>query len=158
MALPDKRDEAEKLYTRQDLSCREIAGRLGVDQKTVYRWKAEAAGKGALDWDARRRTYNLAPEELFAIYGEAVKSWLIKIQEDPELLSDAKATDALVKHVSILQKLDTRKQYLGVALDLIKTINGWLGEHEPELKDRMAACWEGIYAALKEYATSKRLF
>jgi transposase len=50
MALAEKREEAERLYVKRVLSCSAIAAELGVDQGTVYRWKAEAAQKGdALD-------------------------------------------------------------------------------------------------------------
>ncbi|MDR3019884.1 MAG: DUF1804 family protein [Treponema sp.] len=51
MALTDKRDEAERLYVGQSMSCPTIAKRLEVDQGTVYRWKTEDA---ALDWDTQR--------------------------------------------------------------------------------------------------------
>jgi hypothetical protein len=159
MALNDKREEAERLFVRQSMNCQAIAEQLGVDSGTVYRWKAEAAEKGeALDWEVQRRIYLMSPRELTAIYAESVKAWILKIKANPELLSDPKIADAISKHISVMQKLDTRGQYLGVALDLIKVINIWLAEHEPELKGKMEPLWDNIYAALKEYTTSKGIF
>jgi len=159
MALNDKREEAERLFVRQSMNCQAIADQLGVDPGTVYRWKADAAEKGeALDWEVQRRIYLMSPRELTAIYAESVKAWMIKIKANPELLADSKIADAISKHISVMQKIDTRGQYLGVALDLIKVINIWLAENEPDLKGLMEPHWDRIYTALKEYTTSKGIF
>jgi hypothetical protein len=58
-----------------------------------------------------------------AIYSETVKSWLIKLKANPELLSDGKIADALSKPMSTLSKIDTRSQYMGAITDLIKVTN-----------------------------------
>ena len=159
MAKADKREEAERLYVRQSMTCPTVAEQLKVDQGTVYRWKTEAAEKGeALDWDVQRRIYHMSPRELTAIYAESVKAWLVKIKANPELLADSKIADAIAKHISVMQKIDTRGQYLGVAIDLIKVINIWLTEHEPELKGKMEPHWDQIYEALKLYSTQKGIF
>ena len=156
MALTDKREEAERLYVRQSLTCPAIAEELGVNEGTVYRWKTEAAEKGeALDWDVQRRIYNMSPREMTAIYAESVKAWMIKIKADPALLSDSKIADAISKHISVLQKIDVRSQYLGVALDLIKVINIWLAEKQPDIKTLLEPHWDSIYEALKQYSTKK---
>ena len=159
MSLADKREEAEHLYVWQSMSCPAIAEQLKIDKGTVYRWKAESAERGkALDWEAKRLACNMSPRELIAIYAESLKAWIIKIRENPELLSDPKIADAIAKHVSVLQKLDPRGQYLGVALDLIKIINVWLAEHDPELKEKMEPHWDQIYEALSKELTAKRIF
>jgi transposase-like protein len=159
MALNDKREEAERLYVRQSMSCPAIAKQLDVDSGTVYRWKTEAAEKGdAQDWDTQRRIYNMSPRELTAIYAESIKAWMIKIKANPDLLSDPKIADAISKHISVMQKIDTRGQYLGVAVDLIKVSDSWLAEHEPELKGKMEPLWDQIYEALKVYMVQKGIF
>jgi transposase len=159
MALTDKREEAERLYVRQSMSCPAIAAELGVNEGTVYRWKAESAEKGeAQDWDVQRRIYNMSPRELTAIYAESVKAWLVKIKANPELLSDSKIADAIAKHISVMQKIDTRSQYLGVAIDLIKVINGWLAENHADLKAKLDPYWDAIYQELVNYSTKRGLF
>jgi hypothetical protein len=159
MAMNDKREEAERLYVRQGMSCPAIAAQLEVNAGTVYGWKKEAAEKGeALDWEVQRRIYNMSPRELTAIYAESVKAWMIQIKANPGLLSDSKIADAISKHISVMQKIDTRGQYLGVSIDLIKVINIWLAEHEPELKGKMEPHWDQIYEALKLYSTQKGIF
>jgi DNA-binding transcriptional regulator LsrR (DeoR family) len=155
----NKREEAEKLYVQQSMTCPQIAAKLGVNDGTVYRWKAEAAGQGeTTNWDAQRRTFNMSPRELVSIYSEILKAWVVRIKQNPETLSDPKIADAVVKHVSALRKLDNRSQYLGVALDLIKITNQWLAENQPELKAKMEPYWENIYQKLAKYSTNKELF
>ena len=159
MAKADAREQAENLYVKQSKTCVAIAQELGVDPGTIYRWKAEAAKKGEmLDWDAQRRVYNLSPDELKAMYAESVKAWIIQIKADPNLLSDPKIADAISKHISVMQKLDTRGQYYSVALDLMKVINLYLCEHEPEIKEKLAQHWDNIIGALMKYSTEKRVF
>ncbi|MDR0877235.1 MAG: DUF1804 family protein [Treponema sp.] len=159
MALNDKRGEAEKLYVKNGMTCAQIAAQLGVNEGTVYRWKAEAVEKGeAADWDAQRRVYNMSPREMFAIYAETVKTWIVNLQKDPNLLSDGKIADAIAKHVSVLQKLDTRSQYLGVSLDLIQIANQWLAENQPAVKEKIDPHWDSIYAELVKYSTQKGIF
>lgn len=156
MAKDDKRTEAERLYVKEGKSCTQIAQELDVSEGTIYRWKADAAALGeTADWDTARRVYNMSPRELVAIYAEALKQWVVKIKQDPSLLSDGKIADAIAKHVSVLQKLDNRSQYMGVALDLIKIADQWLYEHDSELKAKMEPYWESIYQALSEYCTKK---
>jgi transposase len=159
MAKEDKREEAEKLYVKQAMTCLQIATKLDVGEGTVYRWKAEAALQGeATDWDAQRRVYNMSPRELVSMYSESLRAWVVNIRQNPEMLSDHKIADAIAKHVSVLRKLDNRSQYMGVALDLIKLTNRWLGENRPELKAQMDCCWESIYQELVKYSSSKGLF
>ena len=156
MALTDKREEAERLYVRQGMPCPAIAEQLEVNAGTVYRWKEDAAAKGeALDWDTQRRIYTMSPKELLAIYAESVKAWILELKKNPKLLADPKVADAICKHISAMQKIDPRSQYLGVAIDLIKTANAWLAEHEPELKTRMEPFWERIFEALNKELTAK---
>ena len=159
MAKDGKRLEAEKLCAKNGLSRAAAAERLGTAGGTVCRWKADAAAKGgAADWDAQRRVYNMSPREMFAIYAETVKTWTARIHKTPELLSDGKIADAIVKHASVLKKLDTRGQYKGVALDLLKVVNQWLAENQPELKTKLDPYWDSIFEALVKYATEKGMF
>lgn len=159
MAHKDKRLDAEKLYIKDGLSCAAIASALKVNEGTVYRWKNEAAEQGdGADWDAQRRVYNLSPREMFAMYAESVKAFIVQLQKSPEQLGDGKIADAIAKHVSVLQKLDTRGQYKGVALDLIKVINVYISENLPEVKEKLEPHWDAIFERLIKYATEKGMF
>lgn len=144
---------------RKGLSCPRIAAELGVNEGTVYKWKAEAAERGeSFDWEIQRRIYLLSPREMVALYAESLKTWLVKIKGNPDLLADPKVADAVAKHIAAMQRIDARGQYLGVAIDLIKVATDWLAEHQPELAARLQPYWESIYTALVEYSTRKGLF
>ncbi|MBN2536393.1 MAG: DUF1804 family protein [Spirochaetales bacterium] len=159
MSKPEKRVEAERMYVREGKTCTAIAKELKINEGTVYRWKAEAAEKDEnLDWDVQRRIYNMSPKEMVAMYAESVKAWLLQIKMNPALLSDPKIADAIAKHVSVMQKIDVRTQYLGVAIDLIKIANQYLAENAPELKEKMEPYWDGIYQELVTYSTRKGMF
>jgi transposase len=159
MAKEGRKEEAERLYVRHAMTCPQIAAELGVDDGTVYRWKAEAAERGeTTDWEARRRAYNLSPRELTAIYSESLKAWIVQIKQNPEMLSDPKIADAIAKHVSVLDKLNDRSNYPGAILDLIKTADRWLAENRPELKAGMEPCWDSIYQELAKSSARKGLF
>jgi transposase len=159
MAKDGKREEAERLYVRRAMTCPQIAAELGVNDGTVYRWKAEAAAQGeTADWEGRRRAYNLSPGELTSIYSESLKAWVVQIRENPEMLSDPKIADAIAKHVSVLDKLNDRSNYPGAILDLIKTANQWLAENQPELKAKMEPYWDSIYQELAKSSAKKGLF
>jgi hypothetical protein len=57
-----------------------------------------------------------------------------------------------------MQKIDTRGQYLGAAIDLIKVTNSWLAENQPELKAKLDPYWDSIYQELAAYSTRKGMF
>jgi hypothetical protein len=92
------------------------------------------------------------------MYAESLKTWLVRIKSNPDLLADPRVADAVAKHIASMRKLDARGQYLGVAVDLIRAANDWLGANQPELQERLAPHWDGIYNALVGYSTSKGLF
>ena len=159
MAMPDKREEAELLYARESMSPQAIAAKLGVDQGTVYRWKTEAAAKGeAFNWDSQRRVYKTSHKEVSAILADIIKAEVIKIKQSPKKILCTKSADALVKYVSVVEKLDDKGRYLEVVTELIQATSDWLAGHAPEIKEKMEPHWDGIYEALKEYLIKKGRF
>jgi hypothetical protein len=159
MALTDKREEAERLYVRQSLSCPAIAAKLEINEGTVYRWKAEAAEKGeAENWDFKRRRQHVSALELIEIYIEAVRDQILTIRDNPALILDPGKADALTKHISNIRKLDIRGQYLDATIDLIKIASRWLAENRPELKEKLDPYWDAIYQELADYSTKKGTF
>jgi hypothetical protein len=92
---------------------------------------------------------------MYTLFVEPLKLQLIEIQQNPSRLMDPKAADALSKSVSILEKMDPRDHYRGVILDLIRFINRWLAENQPEAKVIMEKHWEAIFYAVLELPTKK---
>jgi hypothetical protein len=83
---------------------------------------------------------------------------IAEVKSDPRLLFDPRKADALTKNIAVLQKIDVRGQYLHVTLDLIKVINGWLGENRPELKRALEPCWDSIHEEMIKYAERQAVF
>jgi hypothetical protein len=155
----EKRVEAERLYTRKNMTCPAIAAELQLDKGTVYKWKAEAAEKGGTeDWDVRRRLCNFSPAEFKGIFFDALAITALQIKENPGMLLDAKTADAISKNLCSMERIDTRKHYLGAITDLLKEVYTWLAANQPELKSKMDPHWDALYEALVSYAMKKELF
>jgi hypothetical protein len=159
MALAGKRIEAKNLYVLKAMACPAIAGELGVDAGTVYRWKAEAGGKGEVQgWDFQRELHNISASEVVAKFRKSLAIMALKIDKDPELLLNPKQSDALAKIVKAMEKIDPRRQYLSAIRDLIKVMNQWLTEHQPDLKAKLDPYWDSLFQELSDYATREGLF
>jgi hypothetical protein len=157
MALTDKRNEAERLYTCRSLPCHVIAKEIGVNEGTVYRWRKEAAEKGGTeDWDVKRQS--LSPIEMVIVLRQALMMGIARLKTNPELLYDPKNADALAKTAALLDKIDTRGKYLDVMLDLVKEINTFLAEHNPGLKRALEPYWDGIHERMIKYAERVEVF
>lgn len=155
MAHKDEtKSQAEKLYVEEALSIVEIADKLSVPAKTIYRWMAEAKQKGEeFDWDEQKRNFALSPQALVNIYAKAFKRWILKIQKDIDAMANPQVADAISKHISTLKKLDPRFNYLGAILDVIQISDDYLREHDPDLRVRMEEHWPQIQAKIREIAT-----
>jgi hypothetical protein len=138
------------------MSCPEIAKVLGVDERTVYRWRNDANEKGEKwNWDRKRRLCNTSPQELIGVLSEALIDWILQVDEGSVSLSDPKVADALSKNISSLRKIDNRKQYLGAIHDLIRVANTWLAGNQPELKVKLEPYWDSIFEELANYSTQQ---
>ena len=144
------------MYVKRQMTCAAIAAELQVSSSTIYKWKNADSAEG-IDWDRHQRVYNLSPSEMTAMYAESVKHWLVEINESPDKLADPKIADAISKHVATMQKIDSRSQYRGVMLDLIRVMNSYLAEVAPNLQDAMIDHWDAIKTRMLEYSGNKGL-
>lgn len=148
----ENKDQAEKLY-RKGLSVEQIAKELEVNTSTVYRWKKDSSETEATDWDRLRELHNLAPSELYSIYFETFKDFLIDVRKDPRKLQEPKIADAISKHLSSMRKIDPTALYYGAMLDLIREINSYLQGKDPEVARLLLPHWEGIKNHLSTFAS-----
>jgi hypothetical protein len=156
MAFQDKRAEAERLYTCRSMTCHSIARELGVNEGTVYRWRKEAAKNENDDWDIKRQS--LSPVELIITFTQALMFGIAKLKTNPDLIFDAGKADALTKNLVALQKIDIRGQYLHVVIDLVRVINAFLSERDPNLKRNLEPYWDGIHEEMVKYAERQVVF
>lgn len=159
MALTEKRTEARERYITKNISCCAIAKELGLDVRTVYRWKAEDAEKGeGSDWEHLRQIRAMSFMGLQETFREAIVASVAKVKGTPEELMNPKFTDSLSKMLKSMEKIDPRSQYLSAVTDLIKIMNTWLSENKPDLKAQLDPCWEAIYQAFVTYSGKKWSF
>lgn len=144
------KDDAKRLYVRENKDIDEIAKLLKVNKATIYRWKRDDG-----DWDEKRNLWDLSPAELEKIYMESVKELVITVKEDPRLMLDSKVADAMSKHISNLKKMNPGQLYLGAATDLLKVIDDYLKSQDKKLRDQFFQHFEGIRTAMISFVEKK---
>jgi hypothetical protein len=151
MAEIEKRFEAERLYVKAKLSPKEIARALKVSENSIYRWRADAAARGKQDdWDEKRR--DAAPVNIVDVqrqYWGALEKQLKKIEEDPALLLDPKAADAIAKHIAAVNRLVPKKTWYSACVAVLDEIKAQLAARDPELWDRFVGHIPAIQEALE---------
>lgn len=150
MGKDEKKEEAKKLYIRENKDISEIAKALDVAETTIYRWKKEDSDSGK-GWDEKRDLWNLSPAELEKVYLESVKELVIKVKENTDLMLDSKVADAMSKHISNLKKMNPRQLYFGVMIDLLSVMDSYLKKHDEKLREKMIKHYEGIKENFKDY-------
>ncbi|MBN2544573.1 MAG: DUF1804 family protein [Spirochaetes bacterium] len=155
MSNEDKRNEAKRLYIRENKDIKEIAKIIHAAEATIYRWKKEDKDNNE-DWDENRDTYNLSPEEIEKIYLESVKEMIVDIKKDPSLMRDSKVADAMSKHIANLKKLNPKQLYLGVGLEVLKVIAEYFKKNnEEKLHQEFIHHFDGIRNEIINYFESQ---
>ena len=152
------RDDAARLYVRENKPIPEIAVMLAVSPKTVYRWRNDDARKGDRhDWDRQRQLWHMSPRELIGLYIESVKELVLDLYGEPQKLADSKTADAITKHIANINRIDPAAQYLGIAIDLMRQIDLYLSETDTDLQAKLSRHWEAIKKRLVLYSQERRL-
>ena len=143
MKQAENKAKARELFIKNSLDVAAIAATMGVSASSVYGWRRTDADT-PLDWDRSRAIYNLSPRDLVANYAQQVRELALSLAQEPQKMADPKIADALTKHVSNLQKLNPKNQYMGVFLDIIEQIDSYLATHDSKLRERINRHWPGI--------------
>lgn len=97
-----KREWAQMLYTKERLSQKEIADRVGVTEKTISNWKQK------YEWDALGQSINVTKEvQLKRMYAQLDR--LTQAIEDKEenKYPDIKEINTMTQLTNNIQKLET---------------------------------------------------
>lgn len=97
-----KREWAQMLYTKERLSQKEIADRVGVTEKTISNWKLR------FEWDALGQSINVTKEvQLKRMYAQLNR--LTQAIEDKEenKYPDIKEINTMTQLTNNIQKLET---------------------------------------------------
>ena len=96
---------AKKLYA-EGKSAEEIAKLLEKSTGTIYRWIKQYKEK----FEQSRKIAQMTTDDMSDLLDEAHKKNLLEIIENPHLLQNPKAADALIKIANVLEKMDARKE------------------------------------------------
>lgn len=102
LTLKQKREWAQMLYTKERLSQKEIADRVGVTEKTISNWKQR------YEWDALGQSINVTKEvQLKRMYAQLDR--LTQAIEDKEenKYPDIKEINTMTQLTNNIQKLET---------------------------------------------------
>lgn len=96
---------AKKLYA-EGKSAEEIAKLLEKSTGTIYRWIKQYKE----EFEQSRKIAQMTTDDMSDLLDEAHKKNLLEIIENPNLLQNPKAADALIKIANVLEKMDARKE------------------------------------------------
>lgn len=96
---------AKKLYA-EGKSAEEIAKLLDKSTGTIYRWIKQYKE----EFEQSRKIAQMTTDDMSDLLDEAHKKNLLEIIENPHLLQNPKAADALIKIANVLEKMDARKE------------------------------------------------
>lgn len=101
MTNDQKRDWAQILYTKERLSQKEIAAKVGVSEKTVTTWKEKYL------WEQLRKSLLVTKEEQLRKLYNQLDFITNLIEERAHQVADTKEADVISKITSAIKQLET---------------------------------------------------
>lgn len=151
---PELRAEAERLYVKAKLSIKEIAAALKVGKETIYKWRNDAAFDADTSWDEQRR--KAMPVSIVAVqelYWNIIHDYLERMSKDSSLVIDAKAADAISKHVATINRIMPKKTLFSAIVSVLEEIKDYLAENDPELWTKFVVHLPAIRERLEKQVT-----
>lgn len=134
MARKIERIDAKRFYCEELKEVPEIAVRLNVPEKTLYRWKSEDKERGN-DWDREREEIRTTS---FSGYKKTLKlaiDMIDKMAQTGEI--STKDADAVQKIVKAVKSLYKEVDNLGNILLTISEFTDFLAERDPEMLEKL---------------------
>jgi hypothetical protein len=138
------RRTARQRYVHERQALPVIALGLGVPERTLRRWKAEAVEKGD-NWDAARASSTIAGEGLESVVTAVVHDYVALHQSAIEDLKSAEGVspfekakilaslaDSFNKTVNSAGRLSPKISELGVAMDVLRRLAEFVSRHHPD--------------------------
>lgn len=135
---------ARKAFVFQRQSLPTIAITLTVSEPTLRRWKREAKERGD-DWDVGRAANTLAGEGMEAIVSTVIEDFVVLYQATIEGIKNdqgiatadrvklmASLADAFQKMISAAGRVSPKISELGVAMDVLKRLAGFISKNHPD--------------------------
>lgn len=114
-----KRELAELLFTRHDMTQKEIADKVSVSEKTISKWKE------AYHWEDKRVSLLTTKGENLRHYYDILDAVRKKIKDSEDGIGDTKLADMSVKYATVIERLETETSagvYIDVLMEFIQDI------------------------------------
>ena len=121
LSINQKKELAELIYTKGNISQKEVAARVGISENTIGKWVK--AGK----WDVIKTSITLTREEqLRRLYMQIAEyNTAIESREQGKRFASSKEADAINKLATAIDKLE-RETGTRDILDVSKKMLDWL--------------------------------
>ena len=139
MSVRQKKELAELIYTRGNITQKELAVRVGVTEQTISKWVRE--GK----WDVIKTSLTLTREEqLRRLYMQIAEyNTAIESREQGQRYPTSKEADAINKLATAIDKLE-RETGARDILDVSKKMLDWLRKSDLPKAQELSALFDAF--------------
>jgi hypothetical protein len=124
LSISLKRDFAEALYLKGDITQKEIAARVKVNEKTIGRWVEK------YKWESLRKSLLTTKSELLRNLYNILDRINDKLKEE-ESIGDSRIADMYVKYTASIKNLETDTN-LGQIVEVLRMFVNYLQTIDPE--------------------------
>jgi DNA-binding XRE family transcriptional regulator len=127
MKREEKKDWARLLYTREKITQKEVAERVGITAKTMCSWVREE------NWDKLRQSIIVTKEEQLRRIYMQIEELNTSIMSKPEgeRFANSKQADTMNKLASAARKLETEASIADI-IEVSKRIITWIRQNDFE--------------------------
>lgn len=121
------RDLARELFLKANLSGKEIAERLGVNEKTIGRWRSDE------NWDSLMTTYTMTKANQMELLVQQLRTINenILLRAITDRYATSKEADIIIKLTQAIKNLETELSASDV-VDVCIRFTSWIKDHDPE--------------------------
>lgn len=133
-----KKDYAKLLFLQGDFNQKEIAGKVGISEKSLSKWVNES------NWDKQKKSLLITKQEnLSWLYAklEALKKKVDNSKDETLNTADA---DVLIKITAAIKNLETQDIALNEIYAVAKILVAFTRDNEPELVGPVVDLIDGL--------------
>lgn len=119
-----KKEWAQLLFLRDELTQKEIAQRVGVSENTIGKWIKDG------DWDKLRKSLLTSKSEILRNLYDLLDKIGKKLKED-DSYGDSKIADMYVKYTAAINNMETETSIAEIS-DVARKFVNWLQTLDPQ--------------------------
>jgi len=125
LSIKQKKDWAETLYKSSDITQKEIAIKVGVNEKTIGKWVKDN------NWENLRKSLLTTKSEILRNLYDLLDKISKKLKEE-ESIGDSKMADMYVKYTAAIKNLETETSTAEI-MQVARIFINWLQNIDPPL-------------------------